>query len=554
MGLLQRVHEKIKLHGDDEKHEKTDSWSNRDLIPMPPERRNWGAFNYFGYWTLSSLNIATWQMPNAYLTQGLSVGQAMGVIIISRCLIIFFTTLIAWCGLTWHIGFTVQNRFSWGMYGSYIPLTQRVLLNFIWNAIQCWNGGKLVSVMIAAAIPKFTDMTGGVGNQPTTSYDFIGFFVFWICSIPFVWLPPERFRIPFLVTTLYCAGAMVCMMIWAVSVAKHPGPVFYSGQVSTGTWATSWIWLKCINSFVGGKAAGMTNGSDWGRYGKSKAAYLKGAISCELIAGTLVSFLGLVVTSCAQTIYGEIYWNPPDLLMRMMDSGHGSGKSRAGVFFLALGFASAAGFENVCGNATAGGIDLAGIFPKYINIRRGAMITFFAAWICMPWQLINRAATFVTVLSSFCVFLCPLMGIMCADYFVVRRQRIKLTELYELHGSFYYTAGFNLRVFLPWIAGWAPTVGGLALVASNVTDGPRALYKLYYMTPFLGFFISFTLFLLMNVVFPVAGAGDIDAVDVFGTFKLEEARRLGVMPLSFAPSDVDSNSVRKVPISTEEKV
>jgi cytosine/uracil/thiamine/allantoin permease len=30
----------------------------------------------------------------------------------------------------------------------------------------------------------------------------------------------------------------------------------------------------------------------------------------------------------------------------------------------------------------SGGIDLAGIFPKYINIRRGAIITFLAIWIC----------------------------------------------------------------------------------------------------------------------------------------------------------------------------
>ncbi len=58
----------------------------------------------------------------------------------------------------------------------------------------------------------------------------------------------------------------------------------------------------------------------------------------------------------------------------------------------------------------------------------------------------------------------------------------------------------------------------------------------------------------MNVVFPVAGAGDIDAVDVFGTFTPEEARRLGVIPLSFVSSDVDSDSVEKVPIGTEEKV
>jgi nucleobase:cation symporter-1, NCS1 family len=68
---------------------------------------------------------------------GLSVPQAMLIIVIGRLLIAIFSTLVAWAGLEWHIGFTVQNRYSWGLRGSYIPLLQRILLNFIWNAVQC---------------------------------------------------------------------------------------------------------------------------------------------------------------------------------------------------------------------------------------------------------------------------------------------------------------------------------------------------------------------------------------------------------------------------------
>lgn len=68
---------------------------------------------------------------------GLSVPQAMLIIVVSRILIAGFSTLIAWIGLKWHIGFTVQNRYSWGMRGSFIPLLQRIMLNFIWNAVQC---------------------------------------------------------------------------------------------------------------------------------------------------------------------------------------------------------------------------------------------------------------------------------------------------------------------------------------------------------------------------------------------------------------------------------
>jgi len=202
---LRTLREKLQVKGDESQHEKTDSWSNRDLIPLPPARRTWVSFHYFGYWyvswehfsfyleisqgelllrpfqpvfswdissrinskslpeeaisnaksrAISSLNVSNWQTPNTYLSEfdfpkvevdiadsqtavGLSVGQSMAVIVISRALIALFSTLVAWCGLKWHIGFTIQNRYTWGMRGSYIPLLQRILLNFIWTAVQC---------------------------------------------------------------------------------------------------------------------------------------------------------------------------------------------------------------------------------------------------------------------------------------------------------------------------------------------------------------------------------------------------------------------------------
>ncbi|KAK0449149.1 permease for cytosine/purines, uracil, thiamine, allantoin-domain-containing protein [Armillaria borealis] len=529
---LHQLHDAVKLHGDEEKHEKTDAWCNRDLVPMPPSRRTWGLVEYYGYWSLTSLNVSSWQTPNTYLTAGLSVGQSMGVILICRFVIGFFSTAIAWCGLRWHIGFTIQNRYSWGMRGSYVPLLQRVLLNFIWNAIQCWNGGKLVNVCITAVIPNFANLPDHLpADFPATAPEMVGFFVFWLCSLPFLYLPPERFRRPFQITCVYCAIGMICMLIWSLSVAKGVGPLFYSSQTTTSSsWSVSWIIMSCINSGVGSTAAGMTNGSDFSRYSKSRWGYVLGSNSSIFLTAILVSLVGLIVTSACQQIYGEIYWNPPDLLMRMMDSGQGSSKARAGVFFLALGFALTSGFENICGNAVAGGVDLSGVFPRYINIRRGALITFVAAWICQPWQLINRADRFLSVLSSFSVFLAPIMGIMCCDYYVLRRMRVKLSDLYELHGSYYYTWGFNLRTIPVWIAGWAPTVGGLSYVASGDETGPRALYKIYYCSFFVGFGISFILFYIVNTIFPPGNLGEIDEADYFGTFTLAEARKLGIVP------------------------
>lgn len=171
------------------------------------------------------------------------------------------------------------------------------------------------------------------------------------------------------------------------------------------------------------------------------------------------------------------------------------------------------------------------MFPRYVDIRRGAIITFVAAWIIQPWQLINRASTFVTVLSSFSVFLAPLMGVMIADYYFVRHRRIRLSHLYKTENSdYWFKYGFNWRVVPCWIAGWGPTIGGLIVSAGGMTTAPRALFQLYYTAFFTGMAISFVTFYGINLLFPIEAAGEFDSYDTWATFTPNEAERLGVIP------------------------
>ena len=66
---VRQLKDKVKLQGKEEEHEEANSWSNRDLIPLPPSRRTWGWFHYFGYWTINSLNVSNWQSPNTFLSK-----------------------------------------------------------------------------------------------------------------------------------------------------------------------------------------------------------------------------------------------------------------------------------------------------------------------------------------------------------------------------------------------------------------------------------------------------------------------------------------------------
>lgn len=47
--------------------------------------------------------------------------------------------------------------------------------------------------------------------MPTTTYQFVGFIVFWCLSFPFLLVRPEKFKLPFQITSIYCGVGMICM-------------------------------------------------------------------------------------------------------------------------------------------------------------------------------------------------------------------------------------------------------------------------------------------------------------------------------------------------------
>ena len=167
-----------------------------------------------------------------------------------------------------------------------------------------------------------------------------------------------------------------------------------------------------------------------------------------------------------------------------------------------------------------------------------------------PWQLLASAGTFISVMSAYSVFLGPMCGIMVSfssshfctvanrsqvvDYWIIRSQRVKLSDLYRPDSSsiYWYTGGFNLRAFGAWAVGWAPQLPGFIATVNPSVKVPAACMNMYFLAFPLGFAISSVIYYGICKVFPIVGAGDIDDVDYYGTFTPEEAMKLGVAPLT----------------------
>jgi cytosine/uracil/thiamine/allantoin permease len=101
------------------------------------------------------------------------------------------------------------------------------------------------------------------------------------------------------------------------------------------------------------------------------------------IGSTLASFVGIAVTSAGASLYGQVLRDP----LKLIDHWD----NRACAFFTSLTFVLSTLAANISANSLHAGNQLAAVYPRYINIRRGQVIcAFLGGWALCPWKILAR--------------------------------------------------------------------------------------------------------------------------------------------------------------------
>ena len=56
-------------------------WSNKDMDPVPLDKRTWTMFNYVAYWISDTANAASWALASSMLAVGLSWFMALSILL-----------------------------------------------------------------------------------------------------------------------------------------------------------------------------------------------------------------------------------------------------------------------------------------------------------------------------------------------------------------------------------------------------------------------------------------------------------------------------------------
>lgn len=345
------------------KHELTYTESfliNEDLRPVLIDRREWKANNFWSLhvsrsslicafcgpdidlssWVATSFNVNTWMITSSMIQLGLSWWQACICVCIGNGLAAPYIVLNGRPGAVFHITFPVVARASFGIWGSLWCVFNRAAMACIWYGVQTSIDGEYVLVMLRAMWPSVQNITNTLPpSSGTTTRDFMCFFLFWLVSLPAIWLPIHQVRHLFTVKAIIVPIAGITFFIWCIIKARGVGPIVHQPATVHGS-PLGWAMVASITSCINSQSTIITNAPDFASRARRPSEAVMSQMLSIPIVFALVSFIGIIVSSSSQAIYGEAIWSPMDLLGRFLD-GSPTHATRFGVWFIAAAFALA---------------------------------------------------------------------------------------------------------------------------------------------------------------------------------------------------------------------
>jgi NCS1 family nucleobase:cation symporter-1 len=439
---------------------------NKDLAPVPPERRVWRTYNYAALWISMSVNIPTYMLASGMIAGGMNWKQALFTVFLGNVLVLIPMLLNAHAGARYGIPFPVFARASFGVLGANVPAILRALVACGWFGIQTWIGGEAINAMITALAP-------GWGHFAYGAAFCFGFF--WLLNVLVILRGIETIRFLQGVSAPFLLLIGLALLLWARGKAGGFGPMLSTPSKFQNFGDFFRFFVPSLTGVVGFWATVSLNIPDFTRYARSQRDQMLGQALGLPATMTFYSFIGIAVTSATLIIFGQALWDPVAVLSRL-------GNPWAVVVAM-IALLMATLNVNVAANVVSPANDFSNISPRRISFRTGGLITCFVGILMQPWKLMANYGSYIFGwLVGYSGFLGPIAGVLICDYFLVRKKILLPEDLYRRGGQYEYSHGFHWQAIGALAAGVAVAFIGLLVPPLRV---------LYNYAWFVGFAVSF---------------------------------------------------------------
>ena len=469
---------------------------NRDLAPTTIRERTWTTWNIAALWIGMSVVITTYTLAGGFIEAGMNWWQAMVTILLGNTVVLIPMILNAHAGTKYGVSFPVLCRASFGTRGANVPALARAVVACGWFGIQTWIGGTAIDALLARVWSGWATLLGGATLFDVAAHTWIAFLLFWGIQVFIIVKGIEGIRYLESWSAPLLLGGGAILLAWAAWRAGGLGRVLTESAALQKQQQSFWaIFPGALTASVGYWATLSLNIPDFTRYARSQRSQMLGQALGLPLTMTAFAFIGVATTSATMLIYGTPIPNPVDLMGRF--------DSVAVILFATAVIFAAQLTTNMAANVVSPSNDFSNLNPRLISYVTGGLITAVIGILMMPWKLMASAGAYIfTWLVGYSGLMGAIGGVMICDYWVLRRQRLDLAELYRPAGRYSYSNGFNWRAIIAMLVAIAPVVPGFLRAAatpnfSGQMSDPTWSDTLYTYAWFVTFGIGFAVYYIL---------------------------------------------------------
>ncbi|SCB72034.1 nucleobase:cation symporter-1, NCS1 family [Pseudarthrobacter enclensis] len=439
---------------------------NVDLAPTKRAGRSWTSYSIFTLWANDVHSLGNYAFAIGLFALGLGGWQILLALGIGAALLFGLLTLSGFMGVKTGVPFPVMSRISFGIRGAQIASLLRGAVAVAWFGIQTYLASVVFRVMLVAMFPGLADLDKD-SILGLSTLGWAAFLILWVVQLVIVSFGMEMIRKYEAFAGPVILATMAAMAIWILveaggSIAWSSNNALEGMDMWRTIFAGGALWVSIYGTFV-------LNFCDFTRSAVSKNAVVRGNFWGIPINMLLFGAIVVVMAGGQFKINGTIIQSPSDIVQTIPNT-----------LFLVLACLALLILTiavNLMANFVAPVYALTNLFPKRLNFRRAAIVSAVIGLVILPWNLYNNPLVIVYFLGGLGALLGPLFGVVMADYWLIRKGKVNVPELYTASpaGTYFYRNGVNPRAITAMVPA-AVVALGIAFIPALAAVAPFAWF------------------------------------------------------------------------------
>ncbi|MFC5712874.1 NCS1 family transporter [Thalassorhabdus alkalitolerans] len=415
---------------------KKDSYlKSPDLLPVKHSGKKISTFGFSVMWVGMAVVLAAFAIGGEGVIN-LPLGMVLLATLIGTIAIGLFITIVGDIGIEHGLSFPVYMRAPFGTVGTHLPSITRGVTASFWFGINTFFGSTAINgilniltgfdnwLLCYAVFATVQLVNTAIGIKAVERFADLAAPVIILISI---WM--------FYVLAGSATSQGINIWTWVEAPVSGTSALMAFIVVifaNMGFWATLGADIPSISRFI--KAP--KNERSWLKRNKGT---LVGSVVVLPIIQTFIVSIGAVayislgvfdpVEALQQTATGAAL----AVLLLMIVFSQWSTNTSANVI------PAATIFSNVGGPKV----------PFYVGVFMAGVV----GTVVQPWNLFNILVPFLLIIGG---ILSAIVGILIVDYYVIRKRRVNVPDLYKSEGQYAYYKGINAAGFIAW------TIGGIS--------------------------------------------------------------------------------------------